>query len=274
MDINDLFLGKIILDDMNNMDRMIQQGLRESEEQERRAEQSRRNRLKMERELSKLENAHEQKLALVKDENARLNAELEVMRKVVANRNAVIQAAKKNLNEFQNFAVVIQEKLDKERKEKEIIKNMLLNANILELAEMNGTIKEDMAGERALLHKWMLSRNSFWELAYRLAKEQGLDITMDELKEKADLIKAELVESGFSAPEFKNEDNKEISDLTSEENNLTVIDAEIKNLKELKKLKGEMTMDEKMEIIRIDSEMNLLKKGFDPQLPLEQQIKK
>ena len=99
-----------------------------------------------------------------------------------------------------------------------------------------------------------------------MAKEQGLDITMEALKTRADQIKYELIECGFSAPEFKDE-AKDLPLLTTDETQKEIINEEIKILN------GNLSLDQKLELVNIDMQMNLIKQGIDPNLPLKEQIK-
>lgn len=273
MDLNDAFLAKVIYDDMRGMDRVIDQELKKQAAEKEKSRREAEHRMRTKKLLAERDLEHQQQISIIKDENERLYAELEIMRQVVAQKNSILQNAKENLESFHKLSIVLQENLDKEKKEKEVIKNMLLNANLLEIAEINGTIKSEMAEERALLHKWMLSRNSFWELAYRLSKDYGLDLSMDELKEKAKTIQDELLADGFSAPDYKEQWDENTKHLIEPEVQKDIIEQEIAENAELRQLNEELSLEEKLEIIRIDREMNLLKQGIDPDASLKDQIK-
>ena len=266
MDLGNIFLAKALYNDATGIDKLIDKELAESAKAHEDLERDREARMRTAQIVNLQGDVFKQKISEFHTENQRLFAELEVMRQVVAKKNEALAKAKENLESFHKLSIVLSEQAEKEKKEKEILKNMLLNANFLELAEVNETLKDEIAGERAFLHKWILSRNSFWEMAYRMAKEQGLDITMEDLKARADQIKDELIESGFSAPEFKDE-AKDLPSLTTDETQKEIINEEIK------RLSGNLTLDQKLELANIDMQMNLIKQGIDPNLPLKEQIK-
>jgi DNA repair exonuclease SbcCD ATPase subunit len=272
MDIGNLFLGKAIYDDATRMDKIIQKGIDEDNKLREDIELIRSERMKRQRALNKQSQAYEEKIDIIQDENNKLYAELEVMRQVVKKKNEALQNAKNNLESFNKLAIVLNEQALKEKKEKEILKNMLLNGSFLDLAEVNDTIKGEIASERAFLHNWILSRNSFWEMAYRFAQEHGIEITMDELKAKADSLKEEVMKNGFSAPDYKNSVN-ELEELIKPEVHKEIIDNEIKDNDEVKRLKGELSLEQQLALVEIDTKMNLLNQGIDPDLPIKELIK-
>lgn len=272
MDLNDMFLTKALYDDATRMDKIIQKGIDEDNQLREDIALIRSERMKRQRMLNKQSQQYEEAIDIIKDENEKLYAELEVMRQVVKKKNEALQSAKDNVASFNKLAIILNEQAIKEKKEKEILKNMLLNGNFLDLAEVNDNLKGEIAEERAFLHKWILSRNSFWEMAYRLAKENGIDITMEELKEKADSLKEELLKDGFSAPEFKDQAN-DLTDLIQTDVQKGIIDEEVKENEEVKRLKGQLSLEQQLELVEIDSKMNLLNQGIDPDLPIKEQIK-
>lgn len=272
MDLSDMFLGKALYDDATRMDKIIQKGIDEDNQLREDIALIRSERMKRQKMLNAQSQQYEEAIDIIKDENEKLYAELEVMKQVVKKKNEALQSAKDNVASFNKLAIILNEQAIKEKKEKEILKNMLLNGNFLDLAEVNDTLKGEIAEERAFLHKWILSRNSFWEMAYRLAKENGIDITMEELKEKADNLKDELLKDGFSAPEFKDQTN-DLPDLIQTDVHKGIIDNEIIENEEIRRLKGQLTLEQQLELVEIDAKMNLLNQGIDPDLPIKEQIK-
>lgn len=275
MDFGKIIIAKALYDDLKGMDKILGDDIANNKRIQEEILDQRARQEGLKRILDAKDVEHNKKLEAIKDENLHLYAELEIMRKVVNQKNEVIKKARDNLVSYQKLSIVLTEDAKREKAEKEILKETLLNANFLELAEFNGKVKEEVAEERAFLHKWILSRNSFWEMAYRLAKENGIDITMEELKRRADEIKDELLEAGFSSPEFKEESDKVkgLKDLSTKEYQNDLIDEEVEEQKEIKKMNGELSLDEKLKIADIDYQMELLKEGIDPDLPMSEQIK-